>query len=45
MHNLIQDGANVLTSPKGLIRALSGQERISMHSEKKLGHAVNYELK
>lgn len=45
VHNLIQDGANVLTSPKGLIRALSGQVRISMHSEKKLGHAVNYELK
>lgn len=45
VHNLIQDGANVLTSPKGLIRALSGQVRVRMHSEKKLGHAVKYESK
>lgn len=45
VHNLIQDGANVLTSPKGFVRAISGQMGIRMHSEKKLGHAVTYEVK
>ncbi len=45
VHNLIQDGANVLTSPKGLVRAISGQMEIRMQSEKKLGHAVTYEAK
>ena len=45
VHNLIQDGANVLTSPKGLTRALTGQAEIRMHSERKLGHAVTFEAK
>ena len=45
VHNLIQDGANVLTSPKGFVRALSGQTKIRMHSEKKLRHVVEYEMK
>ncbi len=45
VHNLIQDGANVLTSPKGLVRAISGQMGLRMQSEKKLGHTVTYEAK
>ena len=45
VHNLIQDGANVLTSPKGFVRAISGQMGIQMQSEKKLGHKVTYEAK
>ncbi len=45
VHNLIQDGANVLTSPKGLVKAISGQMGIRMQSEKKLGHVVAYEAK
>lgn len=45
VHNLIQDGANVLTSPEGVARAFSGQKRIRMYSEKKLGHTVNFEVK
>ena len=45
VHNLIQDGANVLTSPKGLVRALEGQTKIKMFSERKLGHSVRFEPK
>lgn len=45
VHNLIQDGANVLTSPEGFVRALAGQIKIRMHSERKLGHTVTFEAK
>lgn len=45
VHNLIQDGANVLTSPQGFVKAISGQVGLAMASEKKLGHSVVYEPK
>lgn len=44
VHNLIQDGANVLTCTKGVVRMLQGtaESGSRMASEKKLGHAVSY---
>ncbi len=45
VHHLIQDGANVVTNPKWLIRLLIKNNPIKMQSEKKLGHAVSYRTK
>jgi len=45
VHNMLQDGANVLISPGGFVKALTGQMKIRMHSERKLGHTVTFEPK
>lgn len=42
VHNLLQDGANVLTSPRSMIRMLAQGRLPEMLSEKKLGHAVDF---